>query len=257
MASRGVGRFPPLRLAHRLFGLLLCGSACLISGSARAIDGGARARGSDQLARATVAIATLSETPGQIGVSRCSGVLIRPDVVLTAAHCVRNNPVGAAVLLYNGANAVPEPHWVATVARYAVPPGEASTSAYVRNIATLSLDVALLRLVAPVRGRKPIPLERARGGIPSRLILAGAGLSRDGVGTLKTAILKPLAVTDTGLTFAVSLNGRVCVGDSGGPVVAPGKSGLQLWGVASAVVDPQGPCGNIVVIAPARAAARY
>jgi hypothetical protein len=240
-----------------IFQSLVAAGVCSLSGPlAYAIDGGTPARASDQLARATVAITTLEQPQGQVGVSRCSGVLIRPNLVLTAGHCVRNNPVGAAVVLYNGARPVLTPHWVETVARYPAPAGEITSSPYVRDIGSLSLDVALLRLTEPVRGRRPIPFGRGADAAPSRLILAGAGLSRNGVGTLRTAVLRPILITDTGLTVAVSSSARICLGDSGGPVVTAGRGGLRLWGVASAVVDPEGPCGKIVIIAPARAVAR-
>jgi hypothetical protein len=236
----------------RLALLAVCGLV-LVGSPARAIDGGSLARASDRLARATVAIATLERPPGEIGVSRCSGVLIRPNVVLTAGHCVRNNPVGAAVVLYDGAKPVAKPHWVATVARYQIPAGEAPSSPYVHDIGALSRDVALLRLKTPVRGRRPIPFERAADLTPDRLILAAAGLSRSGVGTLRTAVLTPVLITDTGLTVAISRRARVCVGDSGGPVVVRERGRFALWGVASAVVAPDGPCGRIVVIAPVSA----
>jgi len=41
------------------------------------------------------------------------------------------------------------------------------------------------------------------------------------------------------------------MGDSGGPVVIPGRSGPRLVGVASAVITSRAPCGNILMIAPA------
>ena len=85
------------------------------------------------------------------------------------------------------------------------------------------------------------------------LRLAGAGISQQGVGVLKTTRLDRLMVTSTGLMIAAARGSEVCKGDSGGPVVADGRQGPVLWGVASAVLSRDGVCGRVVVIAPARA----
>jgi secreted trypsin-like serine protease len=78
-------------------------------------------------------------------------------------------------------------------------------------------------------------------------------MSRQGVGVMKTTRLDRLMVTSTGLVIAAARGSQVCRGDSGGPVVADGRNGPVLWGVASAVLSDDGACGQVVVIAPARA----
>jgi len=176
-------------------------------------------------------------------------VLVSPDLVLTAAHGVRNDPVASAVVFYEGSRPVRPAILVTEVHRFDVMsaylPGEYA------GLMQLSLDTALLRLAAPVRGRKPIPI--GRGLPPLDLRLAGAGISQQGVGVLKTTRLDRLMVTSTGLLLAAARGSEVCKGDSGGPVVADGRQGPVLWGVASAVLSSDGTCGRVVVIAPARA----
>jgi hypothetical protein len=218
------------------------------SGPAAAIEGGALA-GRNALSRATVGIATLSAGEDSIGLNRCSGVLVGANLVLTAGHCVRDNPVASAVVFYEGSRPVRPPIRVAALARYDVVASD--LPAGYGGLLELSLDTALLRLAVPVRGRTPIRIGGG-GRPPAGLRLLGAGLSGEGVGTLKTTRLDPVLQTGTGLIIARTRGSEVCSGDSGGPVVAEGPDGPVLWGVASAVITARPPCGRVVVVAPAR-----
>jgi hypothetical protein len=238
---------------RNLFRCGLAGLALTLSlAPAAAIEGGALARG-DRLARATVAVGIIGQGESELGFSRCSGVLIAPDLVLTAGHCVSGNPLAAAVVLYEGAKPVRPPYAAAAVARYAVPNDIPADLA--GTLRQLSLDTAVLRLAAPIRGRQPIRLSRGARPPASGLRLAGSGLSLQGTGLLKTTRLDPVLMTASGLMIARTRGSEVCSGDSGGPVVADGPNGPVLWGVASAVLTSSPPCGRVVVVAPAAPAA--
>ncbi len=155
------------------------------------------------------------------------------------------------MVFYRGSGPV-KPVYVARVAaRYSPDPGDLPAQAGGVSLANLSLDLAVLRLSAPVRDRRPVPLSSDPRRVPSALRVAGVGLSGRSVGQLRTAGLVPVAASSTGLTIARVSGARLCLGDSGGPVVAQDRRGRFIWGVASAVITAQAPCGGYVVIAPA------
>jgi secreted trypsin-like serine protease len=187
----------------------------------------------------------------------CTGVVLSPTKVLTAAHCVGNLPT---TIVRTGSTSAFGGGEVSGVSSAAIAPGFAHG---------FQNDLALLALRTPTMA-PPIQLASAaedtiytRLGAP--LQVAGFGnrnplLGREKVGLLTAADVSvrpcPLpswAICDSGGRAGAAvrkLKGRVrkrtvkksvCSGDSGGPLVARTPAGARLIGVAEASSGPRKP----------------
>lgn len=224
---------------------------------ALAIQGGEAARSRDGLAKATAAVYAVAPSDNPNGLTRCSGVLIGADQLLTAAHCVEGNPKGYLVVFYRGGAPTKPIRSAVVVARFKPEGVGSALDGFVMpqdlrsRLTQRSYDLAVLKLSEPVRDRRPLPLASDGARVPSSLRLAGIGLDGGLMTRLRTARLKPIAISETGLLIAKSVGARACVGDSGGPVVGTDGRGAYVWGVASAALMPKPPCGELIAVAPA------
>jgi secreted trypsin-like serine protease len=229
----------------RIFaGLVL---ALFVNAPARAIVGGAPAA-TEGVGRSVVTIV------GSRG-NFCSGTLIAPDLVLSAAHCV--GPEATYKIVEYGADRQPQ---LRDVKRVADHPGfDMKTMLAHRATA----DVSLLQLAAPKPNPSPIgaPSLPLAAGQPFGIAGVGVTVRGDGKsggvvrsadlvatgqpGTLQIRLVDPASKgTSAGL--------GACTGDSGGPVFEQQQGRQVVIGLISWSTGPNnsGGCGGLTGVTP-------
>ena len=192
--------------------IFIASFSCMSAGGAQAIVGSTDAPGN--AARHTVMV--LKRQSG--GASFCSGAVVAPRVVLTAAHCVRG---ARGIAIYVPGTGQPKLHVARTIA---VHPRYVANAIKSRK---RSIDLALVRIDDNLPANiSPAALSASRTiKTGNTFRIAGFGLRREGVeksaGTLRTATLTVRRPLSNILLWLRPLRGTIggaCTGDSGGPV---------------------------------------
>lgn len=182
----------------------------------------------------------------------CTGVVLAPQVLLTAAHCVQPAANYAAVVFEAAGPRLIE------ASRVAVHPQFDPNSFATRRPTP---DLALVKLSAPLPAVSPATLSAADGLPAARasFTLAGYGVVKDGdgasAGTLRQVTLPSIGTTG-GIMVRLSDGAAKggCTGDSGGPAYLGGTvAGVIGWSTAAGGARGCGGVTGATLISPQRA----
>ena len=180
----------------------------------------------------------------------CSGTLVADDLVLTAAHCLRNVASVDAIRVFNGLT-LGTPGVLAT--------GFGSHPDFDVEAKRDAFDYGFVSIVAGSLDATPIPVvtEQAEWDeieptlkSADTVILAGYGLDPDAPSNVNLGVKRRVTTnvrgfTESGIEFVAGGNGKdSCEGDSGGPALARNADGeLRLIGITARGSDPCGKGG--------------
>ncbi len=216
----------PLALAGALGGLVACGPSVLEAPAAAAqtdaIIGGTLALGDP-------AVVSLAVRYGGSYESLCTGTLIGPKTVLTAAHCIYAYGQNTPYYVVFGTDSSAPTRAVAVAQQYKNPSYNQS-----------SYDFGLLRLATAVTDVTPIainetPLNTGHIGTPIRHVGYGLTVANSQLSGTKREVTYDLRQVTAYTIESGAAGKQTCQGDSGGPgfMVMPGTTQEKVVGVVS------------------------
>jgi secreted trypsin-like serine protease len=189
----------------------------------------------------------------------CGGVLITPDRIATASHCLDHTDPSAIEVHLGASVLTTTPGQIVPIKGFATDPGyriiPSPTDPDNFDASAAADDIAVIELARPVRGVPTIPVAHRPPavGTPVQLyghgltesILSGSGHDIDTIignvlqrGDLKTISHRSCnaqlgGLVDPASVLCAEATAAVCSGDSGGPLLHRTPRGPELVGIVS------------------------
>lgn len=176
--------------------------------------------------------------PGGYFEEYCSGTLVGPQTVLTAAHCINTYGPGNFYHVIFGTSVMSRTKAVRVASQHKNPCYKVSSAACPNNVQEMYYDFGLLKLEQPVLDIAPIEMNTAAmttAQIGKMVRHVGFGVTESGSSGRKLQTTYPLRYVQQLSIESGETNSQTCSGDSGGPafMVMPGSPNEKLVGVVS------------------------
>lgn len=196
-----------------------------LAGNTAAIVAGTPITGESAVVAVVRRRLSCGETPSTV---LCSGTLVAPRVVLTAAHCVLDEAPRGSLEVFFGDELGADGAYVVVLRQTVHPDFDDETSRDDLALLLLAADAPVESLPLPTVSVDDLPM-----GSPLRAVGFGqTGRTVRDSGTKREGILT-LSEVRGGAFDATANPSMTCVGDSGGPVFADIDGVAQLVGVTS------------------------
>lgn len=213
---------------------LLAGTGCMVGDPAAGLNDENIIGGTVDLGHPSV-VAILAHQPGSSRGSLCTGTVISPTAILTAAHCVDPDVVGAGNVfeVYPGTTLGEQPPLAVASVVF--------DQAFDVDDLRAGHDIAVVKLAQPTN-LKPIPYGTVLPTSPIEIV--GYGMSThvnhplvpNGSGTKRTVTTQVNSASDTLIDIGDTAH-QTCHGDSGGPAFQVINGTETIVGVTSFGTD--------------------